>query len=163
LFRYIFFGGEIRYSAFFLIAIYACLTAPGCSKSVAADNEEDAGVGDADSDGDTDTDTDTDTDSDTDAVPKAGEIGFRCTTQSSCAVELECKSDFFFERKVCTKSCGSPEECPEGTECLNDIPDLWGGLVGPFCLRPCETQPDCETILGSDCDQYEPLTQSYCF
>ena len=88
------------------------------------------------------------------------QVGDRCTSTGECDPELECFSEFFFERHVCTKSCSAPGDCPDGAECVADVPDYDGQLIGPYCLRPCELAADCNQ---SDCDTHEPLTRRYCF
>lgn len=97
------------------------------------------------------------------AAPRLGEIGTRCTTAGTCDVGLECRSNFFFERSVCTKACTVAADCSGGTVCVDDIPAYDATLVGPYCLRPCALQPECAAVLGSDCDTHDSLTARYCF
>jgi hypothetical protein len=96
--------------------------------------------------------------------PRAGDVGARCAGAGDCAAGLHCRSDFFYERSVCTQSCGDAMACPAGTECVEAIPSFDDGVLGPYCLRPCATSSECEGVLGSECDTYEGLDElRYCF
>jgi hypothetical protein len=54
-------------------------------------------------------------------------------------------------------------DCPNSV-CVDEVPYFDGGTIGPYCLRPCEMQADCEDVLGSDCDTHDLLGQArYCF
>ncbi|MBN2530021.1 MAG: hypothetical protein JXR76_26765 [Deltaproteobacteria bacterium] len=124
--------------------------------------ELDSGV---DSNSETETDTAEEIPStDSDMGPISGEIGTRCPTAGYCDVDLECRMDFFYERRVCTRACDmANDDCPGETVCVDQIPDYDGGVIGPYCLRPCNYQADCETILGSDCDTIDGLLGRFCF
>jgi hypothetical protein len=103
-------------------------------------------------------------DSDSDSGYVYGQVGTRCPTAGYCDVDLECRTDFFYERRVCTIACDMAQDnCPEGSVCVDNIPDYDGGVIGPYCLRPCTYQADCETILGSDCDTIDGLLGRFCF
>ncbi len=149
-----------------LLFLFGCHKSSGNNNddSDASDSEADTGTGaDADPDTDTDTDTDSDTDTDTDTELSLGEVGYRCDVAGECLPELECRSDFFKERPVCTMSCSSEKVCPDDIECVEEIPDFNGNVVGPYCLRPCEQQEDCGTSLSSECDSHDLLEKKYCF
>ena len=98
--------------------------------------------------------------SDNSGAPKST-IGKRCLTAGSCDTAQTCYGRFYGERKVCTMAC-TEGSCPEGT-CVNSIPDYSGGLVGPFCLRPCVKNEDCQDY-GSVCETFPGLgDKRYCF
>jgi hypothetical protein len=96
-------------------------------------------------------------------------IGKRCATNEDCDAPrsgLECRSDFFGERGVCTRDCGFG--CPTGTECLAEVPDYNGGTINNVCMRFCSSADVCDQQvrgqpLNSECDRPENLTRSYCF
>ena len=96
-------------------------------------------------------------------------IGKRCASNEDCDAPrsgLECRSDFFGERGVCTRDCGYG--CPTGTECLDGVPDYNGGTIDNVCMRFCASAETCDLVvrgesLASECDRPENLRRSYCF
>ncbi len=87
-------------------------------------------------------------------------IGKRCSSAGDCDVEQTCKSDFAYERKVCTTSCKTDDDCPADAVCVDGIRDYDGQTLEPFCLRPCVTNDDCSS--GAVCDD-RPAGARYCF
>jgi hypothetical protein len=43
-----------------------------------------------------------------------------------------------------------------------EVPTKDGGALENVCLRPCETQADCDPV-GSVCDTLDGLVGRYCF
>ena len=73
-------------------------------------------------------------------------IGKRCSTDGDCSLSsvssgLQCRTDFFGERGVCTRDCNYG--CPTGTECVAEVPDYNGGTIKNVCMRPCAARADC--------------------
>jgi hypothetical protein len=90
-----------------------------------------------------------------------GAVGTRCDTDGDCAVDLYCEREFLGGRPICTGSCGA--SCPDGAICTFNVRLSNGGISGFVCLRPCDTNIDCEP-LGSECDAPEESGESrYCF
>jgi hypothetical protein len=96
-------------------------------------------------------------------------IGKRCAGDADCDAPrsgLQCRTDFFGERGVCTRDCNFG--CPTGTECLTGVPGYDGDTVDNVCMRFCATPDVCTqdvrgASLGSECDRPANLTRSYCF
>lgn len=99
-------------------------------------------------------------------------IGKRCKNDVDCRVQgsmdsgLQCRTDFFGERGICTRHCNYG--CPTGTECVAKVPKYDGGTITNMCMRPCAAQADCAMEvrggpLGSECDAPGDLSKSYCF
>jgi hypothetical protein len=98
-------------------------------------------------------------------------IGKRCSIDGDCSLGssssgLQCRTDFFGERGVCTRDCNYG--CPTGTECVAEVPDYNGGTIKNVCMRPCAARADCAmeargNALGSECDAPDGLSSSYCF
>ncbi len=86
-------------------------------------------------------------------------IGKRCSTAKNCDVGQICKSDFAFERRVCTEACTKDEDCPSDAVCVDGISDYNGQSLEPFCLRVCASDAQCG---GSECDA-RPAGEQYCF
>jgi hypothetical protein len=147
-----------------ILALTVVVSSLGCTNAEGHPDlgplDMDVGAVDADS---ADFGVDASVDAGPAVVPRLGEVGTRCTTAGTCDIGLECRGDFFYERRVCTKACTGAGDCPAGTVCVENIPDFNATLIGPFCLRPCVLQPECAGVLGSDCDTYSPLTARYCF
>ncbi len=93
-------------------------------------------------------------------------IGRRCETDEECQLMggagsgLHCRTDFAGERGVCTRACNYG--CPEGTECVAEVPHYDEGVVREMCMRPCEQQAQCDAEM-SECDAPGGLSESYCF
>jgi hypothetical protein len=87
-------------------------------------------------------------------------IGKRCTSAGSCDAGETCKSDFAYERKVCTAACKTDDDCPTDAVCVDGIRDYNGLILEPFCLRPCSSNTDCPG--GATCDD-RPTGARYCF
>jgi hypothetical protein len=86
-------------------------------------------------------------------------IGEPCAVDGDCDRGLECRTDLFGERGLCTRDCN--HGCPTGTECAASVPGYDGGTIPNLCLRPCETNADCP--LGSRCDAPGDTTERYCY
>lgn len=79
-----------------------------------------------------------------------GSIGARCDSVQDCEVPQTCKSDFPYERKVCTLECSGDDDCPADAACVSDLSDYNDqAFDAAFCLVPCVTDADCP---GSSCD-----------
>ena len=88
-------------------------------------------------------------------------LGLRCRTAGDCGQEEECFSEFILERLVCTQSCNELSPCPQGTQCVGDVSHYNNGTVGPYCLKSCQNNQDCEA-LGSECDTAGSQEVRYC-
>lgn len=91
---------------------------------------------------------------------RVSSIGERCTSAGSCDAGETCKSDFAYERKVCTAPCKTDDDCPTDAVCVDGIRDYNGQTLEPFCLRPCSSNGDCPN--GASCDD-RPAGARYCF
>jgi hypothetical protein len=87
-------------------------------------------------------------------------IGKRCSNAGGCDTGQTCKSDFAYERQVCTASCETDDDCPTDAVCIDSVRDYNGQTLEPFCLRPCDTNGDCPG--GAACDD-RPAGARYCF
>ncbi len=89
-------------------------------------------------------------------------MGSRCGESfGRCAEGLECVSSFAFERGICTTGCNARGVCPYGSFCTV-VPDLDGKEAGPYCMRPCQDQADCDDY-ESVCDAPLGAPVSYCY
>ena len=95
---------------------------------------------------------------------KSDATGARCDVAGDCAAGLQCFSEFFKERKVCTLACDASTECPDGTVCVEGISSYRSQPLSGYCVRPCVSADDCEAG-GSVCDSHESIADNarYCF
>ncbi len=98
-------------------------------------------------------------DSSGDAPGAVSTIGKRCGSAGDCDVGQTCKSDFAFERSVCTSACTTDADCPSDAVCASGIRDYNSQTLEPLCMRPCTTDASCG---NSVCDD-RPAGVRYCF
>lgn len=87
-------------------------------------------------------------------------LGARCAVDEDCESAEHCKSDFPYERLICSAPCEANADCPLGASCVEGLHDYnEDTFITAFCMIPCETDAECP---GSECDD-RPADSSFCF
>jgi hypothetical protein len=74
-------------------------------------------------------------------------VGGSCEVSIDCTPDSVCRTGGAFPGGYCALSCGSDEDCPDGSTCV----DREGGI----CLVDCATDADCRAEEGYACISVE--------
>lgn len=72
-------------------------------------------------------------------------VGGSCLVSGECNVDSRCLTGARFPNGYCAKSCDGPDDCPDGSACV-DAPDF-----GAMCLLTCTAASDCRSDDGYEC------------
>jgi hypothetical protein len=70
-------------------------------------------------------------------------VGGACVVSSQCAMESRCLTGASFPAGYCAKTCGSDEDCPGGSECVQ--------VEGGVCMVSCGSSAECRSGDGYGC------------
>lgn len=73
------------------------------------------------------------------------DVGSACEKHADCQPPQFCSDDFMGGLRICSQSCDEGAACPEGTVCASSIVSDDHEIVDGYCLRPCDSQADCES------------------
>ncbi len=72
-------------------------------------------------------------------------VGGSCVVSGECDVDSRCLTGAHYPNGYCAKSCLTPDDCPDGSTCV-DSPDF-----GSMCLLRCSADTDCRIDDGYVC------------